>query len=203
MLTRRHLLALGAAGAALLALHPLPAFAALSADQAVQFVQQTSSQIVGIINGRGSEEEKRRAIAPIVDSTVDVNGVARFCLGRFWRTASPQQQQEYLELFHNVLLNSVTGRLGDYRGVSVTIGRAEQRADGVYVASTLSRPGSAPNSVVWVVGDVGGQPKVVDVIAEGTSLRLTQRSDYASYLQQHGDNLSALLTALRQQLGQG
>ncbi len=29
---------------------------------------------------------------------------------------------------------------------------------------------------------ISGSPKIVDVIAEGTSLRLTQRSDYASYL---------------------
>jgi phospholipid transport system substrate-binding protein len=204
MLTRRNLLTTSAAAAALLALRPLPLFAQEAGmGQATQFVQQTASQIVGIINGPGSEAEKQHQIAPIVDQTVDVNGVARFCLGRFWRTASPQQQQEYLQLFHSVLLNSVTGRLGDYRGVSVTVGRAEQRADGIYVSSTLNRPGNAPSTVIWVIDSVGGQPKIVDVIAEGTSLRLTQRSDYASYLQQHGNNVAALLNALRSQVAQG
>jgi phospholipid transport system substrate-binding protein len=204
MLTRRTLLTTGAAVAALLALRPLPGFAQDAATAgATQFVQQTAAQIVGIINGPGNEAEKQRQIAPIVDQTVDVNGVGRFCLGRFWRTASPQEQQEYLQLFHSVLLNSVTGRLGDYHGVAVTVGRAEQRADGTYVSSVLNRPGSAPSNVIWVVNEVGGQPKIVDVIAEGTSLRLTQRSDYASYLQQHGNNVAALISALRSQLAQG
>jgi phospholipid transport system substrate-binding protein len=201
MLTRRDLLALSAAGAALLALHPLPALAEPSTGQAEQFVRQVAGQIVAIVNGPGSPEQKQRQIAPIVDSTIDVNGVARFCLGRFWRSATPQQQQEYLQLFHAVLLTSVTARIGDYRGVQVTVGRAEQRADGVYVSSVLQRPNSAPSTVIWVVADVGGQPRIVDVIAEGTSLRLTQRSDYASYLQRNGNNVAALINAMRQQAG--
>ena len=160
-----------------------------------------AGQIVAIVNGPGSPEQKRGQIAPIVDSTIDVNGVARFCLGRFWRSASPQQQQEYLQLFHAVLLTSVTARIGDYRGVQVTVGRAEQRADGIYVSSVLQRPNSAPSTVYWVVADVGGQLRIIDVIAEGTSLRLTQRSDYASYLQRNGNNVAALINAMRQQAG--
>jgi phospholipid transport system substrate-binding protein len=46
----------------------------------------------------------------------------------------------------------------------------------------------------------GGSPKIVDVVAEGTSLRLTQRSDYASYLSQHGNNVDALIAAMKAQL---
>ena len=45
-------------------------------------------------------------------------------------------------------------------------------------------------------------PKIIDVIAEGTSLRITQRDDYASFLSQHGDNLDALLEGLRRQISQ-
>jgi phospholipid transport system substrate-binding protein len=55
--------------------------------------------------------------------------------------------------------------------------------------------------VQWVVDEVDGHPKIVDVVAEGTSLRLTQRSDYGSYLQQHGDSVDALIAAMRRQVG--
>ena len=54
----------------------------------------------------------------------------------------------------------------------------------------------------WLIADVNGQPKIEDVIAEGTSLRLTQRSDYVSYLQHNGESVQALINALRQQLAQ-
>jgi phospholipid transport system substrate-binding protein len=47
--------------------------------------------------------------------------------------------------------------------------------------------------------DAEGPPMVIDVIAEGTSLRLTQRCDYASFLSRNGNNVQALIDALRQQ----
>jgi phospholipid transport system substrate-binding protein len=43
---------------------------------------------------------------------------------------------------------------------------------------------------------------VVDVIAEGTSLRLTQRSEYSSVIQQNNGSVAALLAAMRRQIQQ-
>jgi phospholipid transport system substrate-binding protein len=72
----------------------------------------------------------------------------------------------------------------------------------VLVNTVVVRPNAAPLSLDWRVGEVGGQPKVVDVIAEGTSLRLTQRSEYSSVIQNHGGQVAALLAAMRSQLQQ-
>jgi phospholipid transport system substrate-binding protein len=38
------------------------------------------------------------------------------------------------------------------------------------------------------------------VVAEGTSLRLTQRSDYSSYLSHNGNNVDTLISAMRRQV---
>jgi phospholipid transport system substrate-binding protein len=43
---------------------------------------------------------------------------------------------------------------------------------------------------------------VVDVIAEGTSLRLTQRSEYSSVIQRNNGSIAALLQAMRGQIAQ-
>jgi phospholipid transport system substrate-binding protein len=40
------------------------------------------------------------------------------------------------------------------------------------------------------------------VIAEGTSLRLTQRQDYASFLSHNGNSIPALIAAMHQQVSQ-
>ena len=53
-----------------------------------------------------------------------------------------------------------------------------------------------------MVAQAGGTLRIEDVIAEGMSLRLTQRSDYASFLARNGGNVDALLAALRQQVGE-
>jgi phospholipid transport system substrate-binding protein len=52
--------------------------------------------------------------------------------------------------------------------------------------------------VDWVVGTATGSPKIVDLLAEGTSLRLTQSADFASYLARHQYNVHDLIEAMRQ-----
>ena len=44
-----------------------------------------------------------------------------------------------------------------------------------------------------------GKLKVIDVIAEGTSLRLTQRSDYGAFLGRNNNDVQALINALKKQ----
>jgi phospholipid transport system substrate-binding protein len=105
-------------------------------------------------------------------------------------------------LFRKVLIMSITGRIGEYQGVRFNVGRTTARAEGQVVSTTIVSPQKAPTQIDWVVRDVSGQPKIVDVIAEGTSLRLTQRDDYASFIAQHGNSVQALIEALRRQVSQ-
>jgi len=178
-----------------------PARAQSPADTAaaVAFIRTTGQQLVNVVNGPGSAAAKNAGLTRIVDRDVDVDGIAKFCLGRFWRLATPAQRTQYEHLFHHVLVLNVTSKVGDYTGVTIAIGRAVPRAEGVVVATTVTRPGQAPAEVDWLVQEIGGAPKIVDVIAEGTSLRLTQRSDYASFISRHNDSVPALLTALQAQ----
>ena len=177
----------------------VPGARAQTPEQATAFVQALGNQLVGIVNGPGSTEQKSVALTRVIDSDVDVAGVGRFCLGRFWRMATPQQQREYETLFRKVLITSITSKIGDYQGVRFTIGRTTPRPEGQVVATTIAGPKKPPAEVDWVVKDVNGSPKIVDVVAEGTSLRLTQRDDYASYIVQHNDSVQALIDAMQRQ----
>ncbi|MDE2007382.1 MAG: ABC transporter substrate-binding protein, partial [Rhodospirillales bacterium] len=175
---------------------------ALAPPPASAVIRETGDRIVAVINGAGSEAEKSRAMQAIVDQRVDVDGIARFSLGRFWRLASAAQRGEYDGLFRQVLVLNVTAKIGAYKGVAFALGRATPREEGVMVATTVTRPGEAPAEVDWLVGEVGAAPRIIDVVAEGTSLRVTQRSDYASFITHHNDDIGALIAALRKQVGQ-
>ncbi len=196
MISRRALL-LTAAAAALM--RALPA-TAQSASDPTGFVVQLGNQLTAIVNAQGPYDDKKRRLGPLIDAAVDVDGIARFCLGRFWRTATPPQQQEYLRLFHQVLLNNIFGKIGEFQGVTFKPTTTTPAEEGTMVGTLIQRPNQQPNNVQWVVSTAAGQPKIVDVKAEGTSLRLTQRNDYASYLTRNGGNIDALLSAMRQQV---
>lgn len=172
--------------------------------RATTFIQATGEELVTAINAAGSPVSQRRdRVAQILRRAVDVDGVGRFILGRWWRTASAEQQQEYLQLFEQVLIRNLSARFGEYQGVRFALGRTQVRTEeDVVINTVVERPGSPPFGLDWRVAEVGGQPRVVDVIAEGTSLRLTTRSEYSSVITRNGGNVAALLTAMRQQIQQ-
>ncbi len=66
-------------------------------------------------------------LAGIIDAAVDVNGVARFCLGRYWRTATPAQQQQYIKLFRDMLVTNISAKLGEYQGATFSVGATQGR----------------------------------------------------------------------------
>jgi len=175
---------------------------AQSDEEATAFIRRLSERLASVVNGPGSEAEKRAEMRQIIDHDVDVDEVGRFCLGRFWNTATPDQRKEYLQLFHDVLVNAINSHLGEYAGVRITLGRTVPGDEQATVSSTVERPNNPPAEVKWVVSFSSGAPKVVDVVAEGTSMRLTQREDYASYLAHNGSNMEKLIAAMKQQLSQ-
>ena len=170
---------------------------------AAAFVQGFGNQLVAVVNGDGSLQDKQSRVRPLIDQAVDVDTIAKFCLGRFASTSTPQQVGEFTRLFHGVLVNNITSKIGEFRGVTFRLADTSLRGNEAYVGTVVQRPNTAPTNVRWVVSTANGSPKIVDVVAEGTSLRLTQRSDYASFLSRNGNNVDALLAAMRRQVSSG
>ena len=172
------------------------------AQQAVSFVGSTTDQLVKIVNSPDPPQEKRHGLQQVIDRTVDVNDIGQFCLGRFWRLATPVQRQEYLHLFGDLLLTKIAAHLGEYQGVRVTVGLARAAEDTEIVRTTVERPNNLTSQVDWVISTATGGPKIVDLLAEGTSLRLTQSSDFAAYLARHQYNIQELIEGMRQLIAQ-
>ena len=127
----------------------------------------------------------------------------RFILGRHVRQATPGEMQDYLKLFDEIIIRNLSSRFGEYRGVKFALGRSQQRTEEDALVSTLvERPNTPAFALDWRVAEIMGQPKVVDMIAEGTSLRLTTRSEYAAVIQRNGGRVAALLDAMRGQIAQ-
>jgi phospholipid transport system substrate-binding protein len=188
--------------AALLVAPPRPArYAwAQSNQQAVTFVKSTADRLAAIVNSAGSPQDKRRPLKEVLDSTVDVDDIARFCLGRFWPIATPDQQKQYTALVHELLVREIAGHFGEYQGVRVTVGLARASADTEVVITMVEGPSKPASQIDWVVSTASGGPKIVDLLSEGISLRLTQSSEFTSYLARHQYNVDDLIEALRKKI---
>ena len=199
LLSRRALLA-SLAG---LAIRPAQA-QQMDIARATTFVNKAGQDLVNAINDqRLNQTQRRDRVAGILRSAIDIEGTGRFILGRYVRQASPAELQDYLKLFDEIIIRNLSARFGEYRGVKFSLGRSQQRTEEDALVSTLvERPNTPAFTLDWRVAEINGQPKVVDVIAEGTSLRLTTRSEYAAVIQRNGGRIAALLDAMRGQIAQ-
>lgn len=82
------------------------------------------------------------------------------------------------------------------------MGLARAAEDTEIVITTIERPNNPTYQVDWVVSTSTGSPKIVDLLAGGTSLRLTQSSDFAAYLARHQYNIHELIEGMRQLIAQ-
>ena len=174
--------------------------------EAASFIRDAGNRLASVAQGHPTDTEKRRRLETFLDDVVDIGGVARFCLGRFWAVATPQQQPDYVQLFRLVLVKSVAARVGDYPTgqLHVTINIAERVGSAVQVPTVVFRnENDPPARVTWILGEETGRLRITDIVAEGISLRITQRSDYASFLKQNNYDISVLLRALKDQVGPG
>jgi phospholipid transport system substrate-binding protein len=118
-------------------------------------------------------------------------------LGRYWNTASPQQREEYLKVFADFVAKSYSRRLAEEASIDgFNITNLRDLGDGdAMVQTAITRPSGAPLNYEWRVRDANGTVKIVDVVVEGVSLIVTQRSDFTSVAGQNG--IDGLITSLR------
>ena len=142
--------------------------------------------------------ERRAAFGRMLENHFDLDLISRFVLGRHWGRATASQRRTYRELFAAYLLATYGRRLESYAGETLEVGRAQDRGrQGVVVSSRLHRPQGAPISVVWRLKRAGETWRVVDLVVEGVSMLMAQRSEFDAVIRQGGGRVEPLLTELR------
>ncbi|KZD12348.1 hypothetical protein AUP43_16775 [Oceanibaculum pacificum] len=191
-----------AAFGCMIALSPASPAQADNPQKATTFIQELGGKAIDTITDKSlAEEERLSKFRTLLNQNFDVPGIGRFVLGRYWRTATPEQQQEYLKLFEESIVRTYAARFREYSGEKLAVDNA--RADGdrfMLVDSKIQRPSGPPVAVTWRLFNDNGGFKIVDVVVEGVSMSVTQRSDYSSVIQSNGGNFDALLKAMRERL---
>jgi phospholipid transport system substrate-binding protein len=132
----------------------------------------------------------------------DVGHTAAFTLGRYRALATPQQLQEYNRLYEEYTAASYGAQLAQVGTASFQIAGSRPYGDQIVVASDITRPGGNPIRVDWYLVNRHGKYKIADVNIGGSSMRLTQRAEFAHWIESNGGRFDALLAVLRQQIAQ-
>ncbi len=198
-----------------LSLPRLMAFAALMFSALVAFSQPAQADdATAFVEGLGQKAlssltapeldtaEREKRVRGLLRSYFDVNTIARFTLGTNWRNATEAEKSEYIKLFENMIVTTYAQRFSEYSGQEMKVGKAVKQSDrDTVVMSQILQKDGPTISVDWRVRNTNGSMKIIDVIVEGVSMSVTQRSDFAAVIQSGGGKVEALLDTLRKRQG--
>jgi phospholipid transport system substrate-binding protein len=149
-----------------------------------------------------SDEERARRFRDILHDTFDIEAIARFTLGRYWRVATDQQRKEYVDLFEEFIVQAYAFRFKDLEGHKFEITGSQSVSDkDTLVESQVVVPNNAPVRVLWRVRSKDDMMRIRDVVVEGVSMSVTQRDEFASVISNSGGKVEGLLRALRKKTG--
>jgi phospholipid transport system substrate-binding protein len=181
----------------------LPAPAEAAADSAssppAQFVQSLGNTALMSLTGKNMDRKTREdRVRKILHDNFDTAAIGKFALGTYWREASDNQRKEYMSLFEDMVVQTYTTRFEDYSGQKLKVAGSEPSGPADYIVSSqVIQKDGPPVNLQWRVRKEDSGLRVVDVVVEGVSMSVTQRSDFSSVIQNGGGSIDALLSHLR------
>ncbi len=184
-------------------LQPGPARADEFSDGAKKFIEILTTDAISMLTVENiSKTERADRFRRLMNKNFAIKGIAKFVLGRQWRKATDAEKKEYLQLFEDLLVATYADRFAKYSGEKLMVNKSEARGKGDALVHTvmIRVDGAKPLKVAWRVRGKNGIYKIVDIMVEGISMVVTQKSEFASFIQQNGGSIGALLSELRKRI---
>jgi phospholipid transport system substrate-binding protein len=170
------------------------------AQDARAFIARLGNQAIEVLGPSVSAAQRQARFRELFQNDFDMPGISQFVLGRYWRIATPQEQQDFIGLFQEYIVRAYSLRLSEYGGEPFRVTGTRQNGAETVVTSEIIRPNGGRIAVDWYLIDRGGAHKITDVYVGGVSMKVTQRDEFASVIQRNGGQVGALIAQLRQKL---
>jgi len=177
--------------------------APVQASTPADFVKQMGDKAFASLSEPGlTSDERAERFRILLNEAFDLPRIARFALGRYWRTSSEEEQKEFVALFEKYVIQAYANRFQDLSGQKLNVIDAREiSAAQALVLSEIEIPGKPPVKINWRVQSKDDEHKIVDVMVEGISMSVTQRDEFAAVIRQNGGKVDGLIKALRRKTG--
>lgn len=196
---------MGLAGALLLALAPLAAWAGaapIDNGNPQKLIESSSKVLLDDLDANRDKYRKDitllyKQIDAVFLPHVDVSYSAQQVLGKHWRAASADQRKRFVDAFYKSLLTTYGDALLEFTSNQMRVlpFQGDPNGERASVRTEIRRANGAAVAVAYSLRKVdGGAWKVWDVVIEGISYVKSFREDFGLEIDQKG--LDALLKRL-------
>lgn len=186
------------------ALLPTAAMAATSADALAAaspeaIVRGVSKDVLDIISANDKDQAKQHQLADArLTPLADFTRMTALAVGRYWRTATPEQQAALTTQFRTMLVRTWLSVLSNHKDAQVDVkgARAGDTPDEQSVHSVVNQAGQNPISLDLMFEQTAAGWKVYDISVEGISFINSHRNQFGTVIRSDGiDGLIKQLSA--------
>ena len=178
-----------------------------SPDGAAEFLRKVGDETIVLLKDRSRPKiEKEAELRQILNKSIDMKTIGRFALGKTWREIDDEQKARYLKLFRDYVLYSYSKRLLSYDGETFNVVKSRPIRRDALVYTLINQASGEPLETYWRVRRQNNAYYVIDVIVEGISMAVTQRSEFRTVIRQRGvegffDSLRTIIGKMRKSTG--
>ena len=169
-------------------------------DPGSYVMEMTTNAINTLTNKSISQNEKESQFGKLFDKNFDVPSISRFVLGKYWKQASLDQKKNFIKAFRNYVVKTYSSRFNEYSGEKLKLVNYEnEKNPKIFLVHTiLERKDGPVIKVDWRIGKKKDRFVILDIIIEGISLAITQRSEFVSVIDQNEGSIDQLISLLKE-----
>jgi phospholipid transport system substrate-binding protein len=171
----------------------LVSFAALAQEAPDALVQRVTEEVLEIVSkDKDIQNGSTQKVIDLVDQKVlphfNFRHMTALALGKEWKKASPEQQQQLTAEFKTLLVRTYSNALTNYKNQKVVFKPLKMNpADSeVLVRTEVMQPGSKPVQLDYSLEKLDNGWKVFDVVVAGISLVTNYRDQFAQEVRNGG-----------------
>jgi len=162
----------------------LPAYSAVSSPKAQ--IQTTVDQVIKVLHEKQLQGEPlRKTLSKLIRSRFDFSIMSQRTLGKYWKSATVDEQERFMTLFSELLEANYIGRIEAYSDETVSYGEEKIESDRAEVA-TVVNSGTTHIPIDYRLVQQGDDWFVYDVVVEEVSLIRNYRSTYGEIVRKEG-----------------
>ncbi|MEQ9115601.1 MAG: ABC transporter substrate-binding protein [Rickettsiales bacterium] len=163
------------------------------ADEGVKkFINGVADRVISVAGNKSySKKQKAAHMMEVMKSNFNIRWMSKFVLGSSYRDLNDKQKSTYYNSYQKYLLYSYLPNLLQYSNETFRIISVKEmgKKDCTVETEIIRHNGKPPIKLSYHVKKrSNGSYKVVDIIAEGISAILSQRSEFKEIIQQSGVN---------------
>ena len=171
------------------------------AKEPSELITEIVNEASKILSSKDPVESKIIKLNNIAETSVDIDGISMYVLGKYRKNLNEDEKIKYKKLFKSYFLKSFSSRLVDYSNPKINVISEKKINDKYTIVNTiLEETSKNPElKIDWRIYTKNPErPIIRDLIVEGLSLARTQKEEFKSIIQNNNGDINFLFKSLEE-----